>query len=450
MAPRLPALLLAALTLLSCGRSSLRAPYEDASGGSGTTSTTTTSSTGSGGAPTGFCVPDTPLGVRSFYTWGGELGIHAQLALSSDGATATLSHREYTDIIGFIPRLGQVTFRAWDSWPVGESLGDGVVIYEGPLQNHALARGPDAGLGVLIDLFDPLVPEDGAMAYVHAAEIDELFPPSQAIAGTIPHALFATSRGPNRLVGYASSIGNEEWLHLFVGTGGPISAGPIPMACSLPRLDADAVRTDEQQFVLASSSGREFDACFDDNGIPEAPRYLHVSRVIADASLIAYESTWEQVTSFPILQVELAARSDGAWVVWQRDGGEQPTPVRAIRVDRDARPLTSPMDLTDHGQVYGRFQVATLDDRLILAYVDAFDPSQPALQIHGYDDSGTSVGSVYYQPEPPELYFHDDFALLAAPTRYELLIAFQSLFVPATPEGTSGIFVDRLICGGAD
>ena len=423
--------------LLACGgRSNLEAFEQgDGSGGSATTTTTTTTSSGGmGGGPDRSCLPVVPQGVRSFDSASLGLAFDPQMTLANGGDTVTLSHLELTDLPGETG-VGQITFGR-QPWEPATSLGTALPVGLGPLTGNVLARGPGVGFGMLAGT--PMLAH-----YLHDAPTNMPWPPSIQLPANGPRPLFVTSEGQARLIGYASVQASEESLWLHAATSDGPHSGGAGLACANPTLDAAAVRTADNHFVLAMSNGLSYLGCLTDDDAPGPPRYLNVVRT--DHAASDFELTFEADMGVPILQVEMTPRSDGAWVVWQPEGGIQPSRVQALRVDPQGSVVAGPIDLTKDGEVFGQWAIGSVSDRLVLAYIDAFDPSAPTVVLGFYDAVGQLLEpQLRYQPPHSDVWINWPLTLLGSDS--ELLLAFQSLGLSSNVEGSSGIFVERFAC----
>jgi len=95
----------------------------------------------------------------------------------------------------------------------------------------------------------------------------------------------------------------------------------------------------------------------------------------------------------PLVHLKMAPASFGAWVVFQTDGSTsrvQPGVV-ALRVDTGAQQLVPGeiIRVSPDGVTWGPIAVAALGDALVVAWVEAIDPSAPTIMVQIVAPDGT-------------------------------------------------------------
>jgi hypothetical protein len=217
------------------------------------------------------------------------------------------------------------------------------------------------------------------------------------------------------------------------------------IACADAPFPAASIPTKEG-FLVAAASGRPFDSCQNDDGIPGPAKEVQVSRLVLGPGEFTPTTSFEEPD--PIAHLALAKAAEGGWLVWQSNGQSalQSPPIRAVRLD-DSGALASPIfDVTQDGQSSMPFAAAALGPWLAVAWVDALDPSYPTLQLHLFDEKGTLVTGASHYTAPSWLY-DASLSLLPSPDGRHLLLAWAD-YQPGGPFAAV-TRVARFSCGDA-
>ncbi len=92
--------------------------------------------------------------------------------------------------------------------------------------------------------------------------------------------------------------------------------------------------------------------------------------------------------------VRLVPHSEGAWLVYQFAGltAEQPPPLMAMRIGEDGSVSIEPTPLLDGAQFFEEPAVTAMGDKLMIAWVDTFDPSgETTIMMRVFDEVGTQL-----------------------------------------------------------
>ena len=345
-----------------------------------------------------------------------------------DDDRAAVIYRETSDVIGFVPRIGHITFEPWDAgWSSDVSLGQGLELFRGPIIAIGASHGPrlERRVGAALELGSNDAVGSGPVA-PGAVGIPLILEPV-----TDPRPPILANRD---VIGWNEQIGQN--LHELRTKSG--AEGPRVRACASSAVAASMQRVDQFENVLAHAAGTPWQACEDVT--PGPPNDLQVILFFTDGELI-----YEQSGDAPMLQVEVA----WPWVLWQRDGGVQPTPVRAVRFDENYNVVVGPIDVAGDGQVALPFAATALrGDRLVFAWTDATDPSAPSVGLDVFSAEGQRVGGTLYQP-PGGLFLSWPYTLAAQPNGDRFLLSFPSITVDTAIAGTSGIYVERFSCSSS-
>lgn len=359
-----------------------------AGGSAGTTTVTsgTTTSTGAGAGP-GSCETLAVELEPVLYDWPDSSFEHAlrpQLTPLSDGSLALTAARVPIESPGPLPAgVAHVRVRPW-----GDAIETGMPLRVADLGGETFLAAPG----------------NGDLAYALAAQIPgpqgEVYvaPSLGVLEGTapLPPGLFLPT-GPARPVALMRWPSGPLLVHWEVLTGantaflgfgvidGDAVLGVIPSesGCAIGRVQAAAVPSGDGA-IVAMTSGREANTCFQDDGIPGPPTRWHTG-YLAPSTLTTTIAEDVELTE-PIRVLELVERSDGAWLVWQTDGStsEVPPPVFAQALDREGQPLGDVFTIVPAGYL-PPFNVTRFGDGLAVAFFDFFDPGPPTLVVRVFD-----------------------------------------------------------------
>jgi hypothetical protein len=455
--------LLAAALAVSCGsRTDLGDGAAAPAGSGGSASTTTssssatsssssTSSSGAGGAPA-LCLSlqltgppiSTPPGAAEH----GSHPILASATAAGDAVSVVLARQGVEGPV--IPpfRITAATFSPWASWP--DSLGPDAQVSAQGGDAFAAAPAPAASQPGVSALF--AVPGDATVAsmiWAASAAPGTSYDPYPAGADWVvaqPAWAVALARGvSSHLAAYEVGAGSGAAflnLGLIDDAGQSVSVLPA-VACGAAPFPA-ALAPAPGGYTLATASGRKFGECGLDNGIPGPAAGLQISHVDAATQKVLLAATLEEPD--PLAHVALAPAAAGAWVVWQNDGAsaELPAPIRAARLDDTGALVGPPFDVTQDGQSSGPFTAAALGGELVVAWVDALDPSTPTLRLDLFDAQGHPLGGGSINTAPSWLY-DPSLSLLASPDGQAVLLAWSDLL--STEPAAAAVRVARFSCG---
>ncbi len=96
----------------------------------------------------------------------------------------------------------------------------------------------------------------------------------------------------------------------------------------------------------------------------------------------------------PLLHLGLAPTTFGSWLVYQTDGSTSETmpPIYAYRLDSSGARLSGssePLALTLAGESSSELALATMGDALVIATIDAVDPSAPVVVLRRFEADGS-------------------------------------------------------------
>ena len=219
----------------------------------------------------------------------------------------------------------------------------------------------------------------------------------------------------------------------------------IPMAgCGTEPVDADAVAL-EQGFVVAYSSSRGFGECMNDDGIIGPPNRILVAFVGGPGGGYGPLPIEIEQPDDIVRFVRVIPHSAGAWLVYQYAGlnAEQPPPVMAVRIDEAGGVLLDPIPLLDGSQFFDEPALAGIGDQLLIAWVDAFDPSGDAyIMMRVFDDAGTELTQNAYQSHA----VHPRLSALGSPDGSQVLIGWSEQ-TGMDGAGEDQAYVARFTCG---
>ena len=388
-------------------------------------SSSTSSSSGPGGAPP-TCDELALTGPPITYDATFEHGWRPSLVpATEDGSLVSLAFWQQPPEGPAIPplRLSNVTFEPWGAWPVG--LGPAYDVLSYYADSFAVAPAMPSsqpGFATLFYIPTGSFPSDMGLAPAAAPKTHydpfptpieqwDSFEPGWAVAlarGAQGHLALYEGGGPYTFLGITHVTPNVvETYH-----GIACADAPFP-AASIPTKDG---------FLVAAASGRPFDACVNDDGIPGPAKEVQVSRLALGTGEFTPTTSFEEPD--PIAHLVLAKAAEGGWLVWQSNGESalQPPPIHAVRLDESGAPSSPIFNVTQDGQSSMPFAAAALGPLLAVAWVDALDPSSPTLQLQLFDEKGTFVTGASHSTAPSWLY-DASLSLHPSPDGRHLLLA---------------------------
>ncbi|MEQ9322706.1 MAG: hypothetical protein RIF41_26305, partial [Polyangiaceae bacterium] len=208
--------------------------------------------------------------------------------------------------------------------------------------------------------------------------------------------------------------------------------------CADPTILARAVPTSGGA-ILATTSGREPHACFNDDGVPGPPLYLQTGHV--DGEELTFDVMENRQLDEPIQFLELVGGGERAWAVFQTDGslGEVPPPVQAMRVTATGSTSLSTVDVLPAGYSppYG---VTAIGDGFAIAYLDPFDDGPPLLMVTVFDENGERLGEGSINLD--FFGFGQRLAVAASPERDAVLVGFAASGAASSSDPTGFIRFD--------
>jgi hypothetical protein len=380
---------------------------------------------GSAGAGGAACSGVTVREVRRVATEPYEHARAPRLAPAMDGSdTVLLVHlRESVEGRGPDRRLHHVSFQPWGRWGASDVGPSYVTLRPADLPFEVSAIN---GL-----VFDVLAPSAGGLVLVPAARAFADATWSTSLGTGTP--LFVADHS---LLGYVVERSGHHYLFLGTREGLGIESGS---GCATETLLADAVPRPDGHLVAYTTS-RDFDSCFDDLGFDGPPTRIQLARA-QDGRLVelVFELDWNERYA----QLELEWRSDGAWLAWQRPGGVTADGIMVTRVTEQGDMPMLPNYFVPSGASFAPFATAHLGDALALGWIDSAHPSTAQIVVGLYDTH--SVNAPYYElrmtPEA-EQWPMGPLSLLGSADGSQLLVAWEG----SSPNGPSGVYVTRVDC----
>ncbi|APR79258.1 Hypothetical protein A7982_04605 [Minicystis rosea] len=393
------------------------------------------SSSGSGGSP--FACPALSLSGPPI-TYGATEAEHGSrpvlVPVSDDGAAVSVIHaRTAVDgTTGNPPRIANVTFSPWGEWPSTLGTEHQVAWLGGEGFAVAPAR-PAAQPGISTLFFVPTDAFPSDMFFAPSAAPDQSYDPlPKGISWNAwePAWAVALARGSAfhlaaHQMGFASAVSMSLTL-----VDEALGITPLTeVACAVAPFPA-AVTEAKGGFLVATASGRPFNTCQLDDGIPGPADQLQIMRLDAQGPGLSLSSVFDETD--PLAHVALAKAQEGAWVVWQNDGssGFQPSPVVAARLDEQGFQVGAVFTAVGDGLSSGPIAAAAMGPFLAVAWVDATDPSTPTLRLDLFDDAGQRVAGTSINTGPSWLY-DPSLSLLPSPEGTSILLAWSDRDTPA-------------------
>jgi hypothetical protein len=278
---------------------------------------------------------------------------------------------------------GSVCFEAFGAWPtslgnisaIGDATNAGIRIAPGVPTGMAALTGQSAGPAASGAQFTP--------SFEPGTEPDWMVLPGK----TAHRATFLTRANDG---GFFAGLSLEVLPYLFLelhhlGASTPWAIQPI--ACAESHVAADAIDADGS-VIVATSSGRAFGSCSDDDGIPGPPTRLQVATYAADGTSLLLH---DEDLGGPIDDVRVEDAGDSVWVA-ASIGAD----LRLRRINKTGG-VAWLVDGLGGENLGTAFDLATRGDELLVAYfalgagssfevrVDAFARSGEHTSLGGFD-----------------------------------------------------------------
>lgn len=442
------------IALGSCGRTPLRDSPVTTSGGVGGASASSATSgaggAGAGGAGTGGAGGAGGL-LCNALSFSGPPIIDLVVALgheerrpilvTEDGGAraAVVFALEPIESPGVPFPIGHTAFAPWGEWP--STIGQGHFAASIGGRRFA-ATGGDGGFALLLPVGGG--PNPGVyFAPSVAPETDYSPIPDAFVVTTEPMSrpAFVARGASGHLAGSLHDAGGFLQLEInFITPEGSVFGASLASGCATSPMVTGAVPSGDG-FLVAFSSGRPFGTCFNDDGIPGPPTELQVAWMDGNGT-IKPGAVLPGIE--PIFGAQIVARSDGAWLVWQHDGStsEVSPPILAVRLDATGQLASDIFEVVPTGASSARpFAADRLGDKLVVAWVDAIDPSAPSLIVQVFDEAGLLTGGASLSTAPG-FFFDDQLAIMGSPAGNQVLLAYAS----DPGDGLRRIHVARLDC----
>lgn len=438
------------------------------SGGSGNAggSAGVSGSSGAGGSAaaggSGGVLPCTPLGLTAgpIAFSANNYAHRAPPKLSPVGGTTSKVAVTVAEMPVESPVTGPATLRgtafpAWEPvWP--DSLGEGSIApFVVGFDQYVIdpSRGDDAiAIAYPASPQPPAAYPNGVLYQPEANLLNGAFGSTRQLVETeaAQHLLrFLRTGTVASLAGVQRTVldANGEQVHELVICVEPIatSAGScIPMAaCGTDALDADALAL-EQGFLVAYSSSRGFAECMNDDGITGLPDRIVVAYVGGPGGGYGPLLELDQPDDL-VLYVRLIPHSAGAWLVYQYAGlnAEVPPPLMAMRIGEDGSVLLEPTELLDGTLFFGEPAVTAIGDQLMIAWLDAFDPSgDTSIMMRVFDGEGTLLTQSFH----PSFWARPRLSALGSPDGQHVLVGWSEQ-TGMDGAGEEQAYVARFTCG---
>jgi len=301
--------------------------------------------------------------------------------------------------------LRGTVFNAWKTaWP--ESLGEGTVApFVVGVDQYVIDRSRVNNAISIAYPASPQPPADYPNGVLHQPDANFVTGAFGATTGLVEsepaqHLVrFLKTGATATLAGVQRTLfdGDGQALHELILCTEPLApdAGVcIPAAgCGLDAVDADAVALDEG-FLVAISSSRGFQECLNDDGIVGPPNRILVVFIGGPGGGYGLLPVEIEEPDDIVQYVRLIPHSDGAWLVYQYAGltAEVPPPLMATLIGEDGSVLLEPTALLDGSLFFDEPAVTAIGDQLMIAWLDAFDPSgDMSIMMRVFDDDGAQL-----------------------------------------------------------
>lgn len=303
---------------------------------------------------------------------------------------------------------------------------DGRLFVAWRMQNGSLAGDATIDLDAWPHAFEsiqPLAPDvtafvtgpgvDGPVAYVRdpfgeAGLARDLFTGAPIVSA------FVTNGAPlfvieiqNRVL-YATNEGSFLNVGAYADPGTVATHGPS--ICLGTKMLGSAISKNDHAVVAYADSIAPGQSCFAQVPQPGmslvTKRYEVTGSDDASFNLVDVETL---VQPEPLFHLELASTGFGAYVVFQTDGStsEVMPPISAYLLDHGGalQPAgAGPIAVSPSGVSSQSIAVASMDDDLVVAWVDALDPTAPTIIVRRVRSDGTVVAETAVDTSPAWLF----------------------------------------------
>ncbi|MEZ4293638.1 MAG: hypothetical protein R3B70_01585 [Polyangiaceae bacterium] len=192
-------------------------------------------------------------------------------------------------------------------------------------------------------------------------------------------------------------------------------------------------------FLIASAVSGSFDACAGPSPASGPANRVELLRYDEETGAISAGALFEEPD--PIAHVALAARGDGAYVVWQSDGATAlaPPPVRAVLVDGKGNAVGPVFEVTGDGANSDPFAAVTMGNELAVARFDRGATTR--VQVDLFDGVGAPIGTAGFELGAAQP-FEPSFAMQASLDGSHAVVAWSDI----AGAGPATVHVARVSC----
>lgn len=376
--------LMGTVTSLACGaRTALREADPgtggDAAGAGGSGGSGGGSVPAGGGGEGGSVTPDCETVVLSDYALSAlqfdGTSLHGVKMARYGGSTTMVCAAGPIQEQAPTTPYGTLCFEAFGAWP--EELGSPMPLIGSTPGSMDIAPGDPGGIAVLTgQLGEPFGPPARFARAIAPGEAPSWV---DVEGGTSSKAAFlARAKGGGSHIAGLVLHGSANALGLVRLEDD--ATGSVPsVACAQGQIPADAVY-DGSTVIVASGTGADFGACFDDDGRPPGPPdRLQVTKwSFAGEGQIRFDKSLGAVVD----DVGIADAGSDVWVAIHSG-----TTIQVVRVGKDAG-ADPPFLLVTEASL-GPMSIAMRGEELLVAYLDAIDPDLSAdVQVVAITPSG--------------------------------------------------------------
>ena len=389
-------------------------------GGTTTTTTTTgqggtTTTTTEGGGGTGPCAAleyKTP-----FASLVGGMKPHQRnpkLALSKDDNTRVTVATAWQFVDTPFPplELRRTSFEPWFEFPAGSGLGNTNKMDLDGGASFAIAQSPGDRFALLFADFQQAPP--GGLRFSADFDPNQPNPPATLLLDEEAQtALFLTFGQARFFWGGTFKFPNEDLYVLKLGLVDPDGSPQtsLELGCGTTPPLADAVPSVGGHHLALTTSPD----CI--SGMGAGPSN---SLVIVHVKENGSVSPVAQMDTVDTEDLHLAARSDGAWVVWTHKGGEDLPPSIRLGLVKSGEAFTL---LPAHFALFqpGSVATASFEDHLIVAWIEP-EPEGASPRVQVFLPDGTPAGSIKVQATAKAI---PPLALLGSPFERQAVLAWS-------------------------
>lgn len=442
---------LAALALIAaagCGSRSQLYGSESAGGGDGagggapTTTgqggTTSTTTSGEGGTTTTTITGTGPCAALEykapFASLVGGMKPHQRkpkLAFSADDKTrvTVATSWQFVDTPDAPQELRRTSFEPWPDFPTGSGLGNtNKMDLDGGL-SFAITTSPGDRFALLFADFQE--PPAGGLRFSADFDPNEPNPPETVVVDPFAQtALFLTFGQSRFFWGATYKYPNDDLYTLrlaLLGLNGALT--PMELGCSTTPPLASAVPSPGGYLVAFTTSP----TC-DTSAGPGPADTVMIARIEEDGVV----SALDEVDTFKTTDLHLAARSDGAWVVWTTPGSDLPPAIVVGKISNGGVYTGTTAHFADYQP--GSLAVASFDDFLMVAWIEA-EPEGASPHVQVFRPDGTLAGAVHVQATARAI---PPLALLASPFDRQAVLAWSEEL--GDPELGDQLRITRVDC----